>query len=58
MGSDLQPDVRNEANYEIRRQYLSASKAKTRLNWQPLFTIEEGLERTINWYKKFLGVLA
>jgi len=56
MGSDLKPDVRNEASNEIRCQYLSAAKARCMLGWQPLFTLEEGLRRTIAWYKDFLGV--
>jgi len=55
MGSDLKPDVRNEVSNEIRCQYLSAAKARCMLGWQPLFTIEEGLRRTIAWYKDFLG---
>jgi len=55
MGSDLEPDVRNEASNEIRCQYLSAAKARCMLGWRPLFTLEEGLQRTIDWYKDFLG---
>ncbi len=55
MNSDLKPDVRNEATNEIRHQYLSADKARRILNWQPLFTLDEGLRRTIAWYKAFLG---
>jgi CDP-glucose 4,6-dehydratase len=58
MNSELKPDVRNEATNEIRHQYLSAAKARERLNWQPLFTLEEGLCRTIDWYKAFLGTQA
>ena len=56
MGSDLKPEIRNEAHNEIRRQYLSAAKARRLLGWRPLFTLEEGLQRTIAWYKNFLGV--
>ena len=55
MGSALQPDVRNEASNEIRHQYLSAAKARQMLNWSPLFTLEEGLDRTIKWYREFLA---
>jgi CDP-glucose 4,6-dehydratase len=55
LNSDLRPDVRNEANNEIRHQYLSAAKARRLLGWQPLFTLDEGLSRTIAWYKDFLG---
>ncbi len=58
MGSDLQPDVRSEASHEIRHQYLSASKAKETLGWQPLFTIDDGLQRTIEWYRDFLQTSA
>ena len=54
MESDLTPDVRNEANNEIRHQYLSAEKAKRMLGWQPLFTLDGALESTISWYKDFL----
>lgn len=54
MGSDLQPEVRNEASHEIRLQYLDAAKARQVLNWRPLFTLEDGLRRTIEWYKDFL----
>jgi len=56
MGSNLRPVVRNEAINEIRYQYLSAAKARRVLGWRPLFTLEEGLQRTIDWYKDFLGM--
>ncbi|HZH30362.1 MAG TPA: GDP-mannose 4,6-dehydratase [Pyrinomonadaceae bacterium] len=58
MNSDLRPDVRNEATNEIRHQYLSAEKARRRLAWQPHFTLDEGLRRTIDWYTTFLGTSA
>ncbi len=54
MKSDLQADLRNEASNEIRYQYLSATKARRELGWQPLFTLDQGLERTIRWYREFL----
>lgn len=54
MGSSLEPDVRNEASHEIRHQYLSAEKARRLLGWAPLFTLDEGLERTLAWYREFL----
>jgi CDP-glucose 4,6-dehydratase len=53
--SPLVPDIRNEATHEIRHQYLSAAKARTQLGWLPLFDLPEGLNRTITWYKEFLG---
>ena len=54
MGSSLAPEIRNEAQNEIREQYLSASRARSELGWAPRFTLEEGLERTIAWYREFL----
>lgn len=58
MRSDLKPDVRNEATNEIRHQYLSSARARQELNWKPLFTLDEGLQRTIDWYRSFLGAMA
>jgi CDP-glucose 4,6-dehydratase len=55
MGSDLEPDVRNVASNEIIHQYLSAAKARRELEWSPLFTLEEGLEKTVEWYREFLS---
>jgi CDP-glucose 4,6-dehydratase len=54
MGSDLQPDIRNEVSNEIRRQYLNAAKARQILGWAPRFTLDQGLELTIQWYREFL----
>jgi len=56
MGSRLKPDIRDEASNEIRRQYLDAAKARKILDWQPLFTFDEGLQRTITWYKNFFRI--
>lgn len=58
MGSDLEPDVRNEATNEIRCQYLSAEKARRVLGWKPEFQLEDGLSRTIGWYRDLLGLPA
>jgi CDP-glucose 4,6-dehydratase len=55
MESPLKPDVRNEANNEIRHQYLSAEKARHTLGWVPLFDLDSGLRRTIEWYREFFG---
>lgn len=55
MKSDLTPDVRNEPIKEIRIQYLSAKKAREQLGWKPELTLDEGLKRTIAWYREFLG---
>jgi CDP-glucose 4,6-dehydratase len=54
MNSKLEPVIQNQASNEIREQYLDATKAKEMLKWQPSFTIDEGLARTIAWYTKFV----
>jgi CDP-glucose 4,6-dehydratase len=55
MDSNLKPVILNEANNEIRRQYLSSAKARKLLNWEPLVTLDEGLSRTISWYRDVLS---
>lgn len=54
-GSDLECDVRDAAANEIRHQALCAAKARRVLGWAPAFTLDEGLRRTVAWYKDFLA---
>ena len=58
MDSSLKPEIRNEATNEIRHQYLNASRAREVLQWKPLFSLDDGLRRTIDWYKTFFGTPA
>ncbi|HXG70647.1 MAG TPA: GDP-mannose 4,6-dehydratase [Gemmatimonadaceae bacterium] len=58
MQSDAEPDVRNEARHEIHDQWLSSAKARERLAWQPLYTFDEALARTIAWYRQYLQAAA
>ena len=55
MGSDLEPVVLGQAPHEIAHQSLLAGKARERLGWKPAFTLEQGLDRTIGWYRWLLG---
>lgn len=55
METDVEPEIRNEASNEIRAQFLSAAKAREVLGWEPLFSLEEGLRRSIAWYTELLG---
>lgn len=52
---DLEPIVQNQVTNEIRRQYLSAKKAREVLGWKPIWDMETGLNETIEWYRKLLG---
>ena len=49
----VEPLILNQAPHEIPRQYLSALKARERLGWRARFSLEEGLRRTIRWYRDF-----
>jgi CDP-glucose 4,6-dehydratase len=55
MKSTLEPEILNVESGEIRKQYLSAAKARKKLGWKPLFNMEEGMKRTIDWYHKLLS---
>lgn len=55
MKSSQEPIVKGEATHEIRLQYLSADRARKELQWKPLFSLDEGLKRTIDWYRMFLA---
>jgi CDP-glucose 4,6-dehydratase len=56
VGSEhLKPTILNEARHEIPHQYLNAKKARRMLDWKPEFELEEGLSKTIEWYRNFLA---
>ena len=55
MRSTLEPDIRNEASNEIRRQYLSAEKARRMLDWRPLYGLDDALAETVAWYRDYLA---
>ena len=52
---ELEPVVLSDAPNEIQAQYLDSSKAQRVLSWSPAFSFEEGLSRTIGWYRAFLS---
>ena len=56
--ADLRPVVENVASAEIREQYLDASKARKLLSWAPRHGMDEGLRRTIEWYRRFFAAEA
>lgn len=54
LDSKLKPEILNQASNEIRHQFLSAERARKELNWKPMFTLDQGLEKTLAWYRKAL----
>src|SRR4029077_10484199 len=55
MKSSLQPDVRGEAQHEIKHQYLSAAKARQMLAWKPRYALDEALVETVSWYRDYFS---
>ena len=53
---NLEPEILNQAQQEIEKQYLDCSKAKRMLGWKPQHTMESGLQETIHWYKDYLSL--
>ena len=47
--------ILNKAVYEIKHQYLASGKARKMLGWKPSYTLKQGLEETICWYRKAFG---
>ena len=52
--SELHPVILNEKLLEIPNQSLDCSKARNVLNWQPVYTIEQGVRETVAWYRDHL----
>jgi CDP-glucose 4,6-dehydratase len=52
-GSTLEPDVRGDGvpPGEIDRQWVDATKLRELTGWQPAVTLQEGLRRTLEWYR-------
>jgi CDP-glucose 4,6-dehydratase len=52
-GTPVEPDVRGEGTPygEIDRQWVDASKLRVLTGWEPAVGLEEGLGRTIEWYR-------
>lgn len=51
--TELEPIVENSTTNEIREQYLSIEKARRLLGWSAECSLEQGLRRTVDWYRDF-----
>lgn len=51
--NELAPDIllKTKIENEIDAQYLASSKVEKRFGWTPKVGLDEGLKRTIDWYK-------
>lgn len=59
-GADVEPDVRGRAELpgEIDRQWVDSSKLRELTGWTPRVGLEEGLSRTVDWYRRHPQALA
>lgn len=55
VGVDVEPDVRHETRHEIVEQYLDPQRARDELGWTPAHDVDEGLRRTVAWYRACAG---
>jgi nucleoside-diphosphate-sugar epimerase len=53
-GGGVEPDIRGHGTPvgEISRQYVDSSKLRSLSGWAPRTTLEEGLGRTVDWYRR------
>jgi nucleoside-diphosphate-sugar epimerase len=51
-GNPVIPDftLENRA-YEPQRWYCNITKAKKILDWEPIYDLDKGLEKTVRWYE-------
>jgi CDP-glucose 4,6-dehydratase len=51
--TEVEPDVQGRGNPpgEIDRQYVDPERMRSVVGWTPRFELEEGLRRTIDWYR-------
>lgn len=59
-GTDVEPDVRGSGtpDGEIDRQYVDATKLRSLTGWEPHVELDDGLRRTIEWYRAHPQALA
>jgi len=53
IGRTLKSIYGPKRKYETRRSCLDNSKIKKDLGWQPKYNLEEGLKKTIEWFKAY-----
>ena len=56
-GSQVDPIINDKVQVEIPHMRLSCEKATQLLGWKPLFTFDEGLRETVDWYQNYFTKL-
>jgi UDP-N-acetylglucosamine/UDP-N-acetylgalactosamine 4-epimerase len=51
-GIDLQPRYREERKGDVRHSLANVSKAQQLIGYQPVVTIQKGLQTTVEWYRQ------
>ncbi len=54
--SDLQPNYGPERTGDVKHSLADISKAKSLLDYQPVVTVDEGLQIAFEWYKNNFGL--
>lgn len=52
LGTDIKPDYSAPRPGDVRRSQADIAKARKKLGYEPKVTFEEGLRRTIEWYRR------
>jgi UDP-glucose 4-epimerase len=55
MNSDVEVEYSEERNGDIKHSYFCINKVKDKLGWIPKYTLEEGLCKTIKYYRALLA---
>jgi CDP-glucose 4,6-dehydratase len=58
-GTDVKPDIRGKGtpHAEIDRQWLDHTRLTELTGWEPTVDLEEGISRTIAWYREYAEAL-
>jgi len=55
LGGWVDPFIAGQAKDEIADQRLDASKARDVLGWSPTLSLADGMRKTADWYRAYLG---
>jgi CDP-glucose 4,6-dehydratase len=58
-GTGVEADVRGAGTPagEIERQWVDSTKLRSASGWSPLVSLENGIDRTVRWYQRYLDRL-